>query len=271
MRHEARLPGHAAWIRVVDYRRSQLERLPTVEQALESTVTADELLGYGFEHVAVSTGSRWRRDGVGRRHGRPLDLAGVETLTPDDLFAGTRPGGERVVLFDDDHYYLGGALAELLALEGFHVTLVTPAALVSEWTVNTMEHARIHRRLLERGVVLETGQALLSAGNGAARLACIYTERERELPCDGLVLVTARLPLDALAVELEARRAEWGSAGLVSVQAIGDALAPGTIASAVWDGRRFAEELDGDPPGDAVPFRREVVALAEAPVHTVQT
>ena len=60
------------------------------------------------------------------------------------------------------------------------------------------------------------------------------------------------------------------AAGLVSVRAIGDAWAPGTIASAVWDGRRYAEELDGDPPGDEVPFRREVVALAEAPVHTVQ-
>jgi dimethylamine/trimethylamine dehydrogenase len=65
---------------------------------------------------------------------------------------------------------------------------------------------------------------------------------------DGLVLVTARLPNDALALELGAT-------------AIGDAYAPGTIATAVWDGRRYAEELDGDPPGDAVPYRREVVEL----------
>ena len=66
---------------------------------------------------------------------------------------------------------------------------------------------------------------------------------------DGLVLVTARLPNDALALELDA-------------PAIGDAYAPGTIATAVWDGRRYAEELDGDPHGDGVPFRREVVELA---------
>ena len=39
-------------------------------------------------------------------------------LTPDDLLAGARPDGDRVVVFDDDHYYLGGALAELLASEG---------------------------------------------------------------------------------------------------------------------------------------------------------
>ena len=43
---------------------------------------------------------------------------------------------------------------------------------------------------------------------------------------------------------------------------IGDAYAPGTIATAVWDGRRYAEELDREPHGDTVPFRREVVELA---------
>ena len=39
-------------------------------------------------------------------------------LTPDDVLAGVRPAGERVLLYDDDHYYLGGVLAELLAREG---------------------------------------------------------------------------------------------------------------------------------------------------------
>jgi dimethylamine/trimethylamine dehydrogenase len=263
---EARLPGLAAWIRVVDYRVGQLDRLSNVEQARESAVTPDEVLEFGFEHVAVATGARWRADGVGRWHTRPLDLGGVEVLTPDDLIAGARPGGTSVLLFDDDHYYLGGALAELLAGEGFGVTLATPAPRVSEWTVNTMEQERIHRRLLEAGVTLEPGSTL----SGPGRLTCVYTEREREVPCDALVLVTARLPQESLVEALLARRSDWGDAGLRSVRAIGDAFAPGTIASAVWDGRRFAEELDDDAPGDAVPFKREVVALAEAPVHTVR-
>ena len=92
-------------------------------------------------------------------------------------------------------------------------------------------------------------RALAAVEGGVARLVDVYTAGEHELPLDGLVLVTARLPNDALALELGAT-------------AIGDAYAPGTIATAVWDGRRFAEELDGDPPGDAVPFRREVVELA---------
>jgi dimethylamine/trimethylamine dehydrogenase len=247
---EARLPGLAAWIRVVDYRRGQLAKLPNVEIALESEVTAEEVRGYGFDHVAVATGARWRADGVGRWHPRPPGFdPTVETWTPDDLMAGARPAGERILLFDDDHYYMGGVLAELLAAEGKRVTLVTAAPIVSEFSVNTMEHERIHLRLVEAGVELVTAHALAAVEGGAARLLDVYTSREREVPLDGLVLVTARLPNDALALELGAT-------------AIGDAYAPGTIANAVWDGRRYAEELDGPPHGDSVPFRREVVELA---------
>jgi dimethylamine/trimethylamine dehydrogenase len=247
---EARLPGLAPWIRVVDYRKTQIAKLPNVEVAFESEVTADELAAYDFDHVAVATGATWRRDGVGRWHTHPLPTDGsVEVLTPDDLFTGVRPSGERVLLFDDDHYYLGGALAELLAADR-RVTLVTPAVRVSEWTVNTMEQPRIHRRLVEAEVELVTAHALLEIAGGAARLACTFTERERTVDVDAVVLVTARLPDDTLA-------------GAPRARAIGDALAPGTIASAVWDGRRYAEELDAAPHGDAVPFRREVVALAE--------
>jgi dimethylamine/trimethylamine dehydrogenase len=247
--HEARLPGLAAWIRVVDYRRSQLAKLANVEIALESEVTAEEVREYGFDHVAVATGSRWRADGIGRMHQRPLPIDGIDVLTPDDLFDGARPEGDHIVLYDDDHYYLGGALAELLASEGKQVTLVTPAALVSEWTVNTMEQRRIHKRLVEAGVQLLTSHDVLGVSSGEARLASTYTERERAVPVDSLVLVTARLPHDELARGLGAT-------------AIGDALAPGTIASAVWDGRRFAEELEAPPRGDDLPFKREVVKLA---------
>src|SRR4051794_550806 len=88
---EARLPGMATYIRVLDYRRGQLEKLSNVEIAYDSELDAEEVLSYGFDHVAVATGARWRRDGTGRWHTAPIDMdeaAGV--LTPDDLMAGAR-------------------------------------------------------------------------------------------------------------------------------------------------------------------------------------
>jgi dimethylamine/trimethylamine dehydrogenase len=259
---EARLPGLAAWIRVVDYRRSQLARLQNVEIGLGSRPTAAEARSYGFDHIAVATGATWRGDGVGRWHTRPIALAaGVEVLTPDDVLGGARPAGERVLVYDDDHYFMGGVLAELLRGERCQVTLVTPEPLVSAWTVNTMEQNRIQTRLLEMGVVVSVSRALARAGDGGAVTSCVFTDREHEHACDAVVLVTGRLPSDGLAGELETL-AEGADAG-PAVRLLGDAASPGTIAAAVWEGRRYAEELDA-PPGDDTlpPFRREVVALA---------
>jgi len=57
-----------------------------------------------------------------------------------------------------------------------------------------MEQHRIQRRLLELGVIVSTSTTLVSARDGATTVACTYTEAERDLPCDTVVLVTARLP-----------------------------------------------------------------------------
>jgi len=68
--------------------------------------------------------------------------------------------------------------------------------------------------------------------------------------CESVVFVTARLPHEALYLELLGRRDSWEEAGLKSVKAVGDAFSPGSIAAAIWDGRRFAEDLgrvDDDP------------------------
>jgi dimethylamine/trimethylamine dehydrogenase len=254
---ESALPGLATWIRVLDYRQGQIEAMPDVECHLESPMTAEDLLAYGFAHIAVATGSTWRRDGVGHWHRRPVAMGPeVEVLTPDDLLAGTRPAHRDVVVFDDDHFYLAGALAEMLAAAGSEVTLVTPAADVSHWTHNTMEQHRIHRRLLERGVVVMPHSAVSGTAPGGVVVESVVGGDPAPVECGSLVLVTSRTPDDGLVTDLEALAPSWAEAGLQSMRAVGDALAPGTIASAVWDGRRFAEDLDA--PSEAALFRRDV-------------
>src|SRR6202000_3491529 len=63
---ESRLPGLAAWIRVLDYRAQALAEMKNVEVFRQSPMTAQDIMESGFEHVAVATGSAWRRDGVAR-------------------------------------------------------------------------------------------------------------------------------------------------------------------------------------------------------------
>jgi dimethylamine/trimethylamine dehydrogenase len=167
------------------------------------------------------------------------------------------------MLYDDDHYYMGGVLAELLQREGFAVTLVTPATEVSNWARNTMEQFKIQARLLELGVEIVTGRIVAAVRKGEIETACVFTGRTDVRASDSVVLVTARLPNDRLYLDLKARESEWVDAGIASVRCAGDAWAPSTIAGAVYGGRRYAEEMDAPPIGDALPFKREITELLD--------
>ena len=264
VRLESRLPGLSAWIRVIDYREHQLADLHNVAIYRQSPVTVEDALEFGFAHVVVATGASWRADGVGRWHHRPIPIGGgASVLTPDDMLAGMRPPGSRVVIFDDDHYYMGGILAELLAREGWEVTVVCPNPQVSGWTRNTLEVDRIQARLLRAGVDLKTNQALVAVHDGSVGLQCVYTGAASEWPADTVVMVTARLPNDALFRHLTARQGDWADAGLRTVTTIGDAHAPSTIASAVYSGHKLGRELDLTVDDPALNIRREVTALSD--------
>jgi dimethylamine/trimethylamine dehydrogenase len=214
--------------------------------------------------VVIATGAWWRTDGVAHRWTTPMPIAeGAEVLTPDDLMEGRRPRGKRVLVWDDDHYYMGSVLAELLASEGHVVTYATAATDVSTWTRATMEQPFIQKRLLEKGISLRLTRNLEAIAPGVATLACTYTGRTEEIEADAVVLVTSRQPDDALAANLTARSGDWADAGIESVTSIGDALAPATIAHAVHAGRRYSEELDAAPlPEGGLSFRRGMAALA---------
>lgn len=263
---ESQLPGLRTWRRVVDYRVQQFAGLANVEVYPSSETSAEELLGIGYEHIAVATGARWRADGVGRWHTRPLPVAGdAQVLTPDDLFAGTRPAvGSSVLLYDDDHFYLGGLLAELLTGEGYRVTIVTPQPMVSSWTTNTLEARRIQARLLRAGVTLTTGQALAAVHTDKVELTCAYTGDLTAAAADCVVMVTARTPTNGLHDELLGAQEHWNRHGISTVTAIGDCNAPATIAAAVYAGHRYAQELDEPTDPDGIGFRREVTALSHA-------
>ncbi|HEY2110398.1 MAG TPA: FAD-dependent oxidoreductase, partial [Dongiaceae bacterium] len=266
---ECRLPHAGAWGRVRDHRLQQLAKLPEVEIFRESPLDADQIFDFGYPHLVVATGAFWRRDGVARHHLESIPMAeNARILTPDDLMAGGLMAGAgpegSVLIYDDDHYYMGGLMAELLMAQGAAVTLVTPASEVSNWARNTLEQHKIQARLLRLGVRIETNQAVVRIERGGVSTACVFTGRRRELTAETVLLVTARLPQEALYRSLLDRRADWAAAGLASVTAIGDAWAPSTIAAAVHAGRRYAEAFEEPRSPDAMPFRREVTALAEA-------
>ena len=259
---ERLLPGLSAWGRVVDYRQYQISQRPNVETYLDSDLNADQILEFGFQNICIATGSKWRADGVSRQHVVPMSInAAMLVYTPDDIMTGKLPTG-RVVVYDDDHYYMGGVLAELLAQKGCDVTLVTPSPYVSDWTRNTLEQAAIHVRLIEVGVKIVLNRGVSAILADSVETNCTYTDRREQTPCDAVVIVASRVGNDVVYNALMARRLEWADAGILSVKLIGDANASGPIAWATYAGHRYARELDLPDIGDALPFRREVTELA---------
>ena len=124
----------------------------------------------------------------------------------------------------------------------------------------TRVHIQAH--LLELGVHIHAHRNLLGASDGQVELGCVFTERRESLAAAALVLVTARLPEEALYLDLTADPNALDQAGIELVRRIGDCLAPGTIAAAVHDGHLAAREMDAEPAEGPVPFRREDSGIA---------
>jgi dimethylamine/trimethylamine dehydrogenase len=162
-----------------------------------------------------------------------------------------------VVIYDDDHYYMGGVLAELLASNGCNVSLVTPAPMISYWSQFTLEQERIQSRLMELGVKLYVQNVLNEIRNDSVKLSNTISGKEIVLPWDGVVLVTDRRPNDSLYYELKSALEDRK---IKSLRIIGDAEAPNIIAQAVFAGHLAAREFDEEKV-EGTPFKVERVKI----------
>jgi dimethylamine/trimethylamine dehydrogenase len=127
------------------------------------------------------------------------------------------------------------------------VTIATPENEVSTWSRNTEEQYRIQERILRAGIALETGVGIARIDADSVVVESVYTGEQRVLQAATVVMVTSRAPNDDLYHEL---------VGEIDVERVGDCLAPGTIATAVYSGHKYARELDATTP-EPVSFLRE--------------
>jgi dimethylamine/trimethylamine dehydrogenase len=176
---------------------------------------------------------------------------------------GRLPPEGPVVVYDDEHFYMGSVIAERLVMAGLQVTLVTTGDVVASWTSNTLELMPINQQLRRLGIAVITAHSVAGFDGSAVTLASNYGEADRVIPAQAVVAVTSRLPEEALYTALKSEPEALQATGIKSVTRIGDCLAPGFIAHAVYGGHRYARELDAAPQGE-VPFKRVVWAPAKS-------
>lgn len=252
---ESALPGMSAWARVRHYREFQLQQMGNVEIFTGQALTAEEIAEFGSDHVFLATGSKWRNDMVGSNQLSPIAApASVRVLTPDDITGVAKFSGN-VVVYDDEHNYMGSLMAEVAAKQGCKVTFVTPHNMVAAWTDFTLEQGKIVNRLSSMEVDWHVNLEFEAFEGGQAHFACAYTgERKSSIAFDSFIFVGARLPYNRLVDQLKTLVSED------KVSVIGDALVPGLIQAAVYSGHKAARMFNGEPLS-GVEFRRDQIEL----------
>jgi dimethylamine/trimethylamine dehydrogenase len=271
---ESALPGLREWRRVVDWRLTQINKMKNVAVYPSSFMSAEEILETGAQHIILATGATWRRDGIGRTLRKPIPGYDLQNIfNPDDFMERSMesdsllsklgeqaPRLQNFIIYDDDHYYMGGVLAELLARHGYQVTLVTPAPLISYWSQFTLEQERIQQKLMRLGVKLYPQTVLSEIESDCVKLRNTISGSEVELQRDGVVLVSDRVSNDSLYYEL---KPALDVGKIKSLRIIGDAEAPNIIAQAVFSGHLAAREF-GEEKAEGTPFKVE-----RMPIHGI--
>ena len=240
---EASLPGLNAWARIKDYRLYALKKMDNVSLYTESELSLENILELQHQRVVIATGARWTRALYSSLEIPLGALAGAGVYTPDDIAEGIIPQGKTLV-YDFDNYYLGGVLAEHLAKLGSSVEYATPAGHASAWTIMTNEQPYVHQALYALGVAIHTQTLLTGFEQSSVSLANIFTGHTSAIDFNSVVLVGLRLPDNKLYDQIMDAKESVKSAGIKSVERIGDAIAAGALVHAVYSGHQCARNLD---------------------------
>ncbi len=237
---EARLPGLSEWARVRDWRTGQIAKLDNVKVYPESRMGADDVIALGVDHVLIATGARWASDAIGRHSDFGFDPVDPNMIiNAETVLDGSQIGVQSVVIYDDDHYYMGSVIALELRMRGHDVTLVTPAGRACAWGTHTSEQMQSNAALINAGVRILTNQQVAGVEKGSARLRCVFSGQTDVIACECVIPLTRRLPVTDLYSDLSDRR----TPEMKTLLRIGDADAASTIAAAVYSGYRAAMDL----------------------------
>jgi dimethylamine/trimethylamine dehydrogenase len=253
--------GLGEWKRIVNYRQIQLDKLKNVEVHLGSRLSAQEIREYGAEIVIIATGAHFATDGLNPATHDTIEGADASLdwqLTPREVVEGDKPIGNRVLVMENEGYYMGVSIAQKLAGEGHDVTLLTQMGDVAAYMEYTLEAPMLHRDLHRLGVDIHTYTMLEKIEPGVCHAYNVWkTDHKERFEVDTVVLCTQRLSNDELYHELRSDKDALEREGIEAVYMIGDAAAPRMIPDCIFDGHRLAREIDSPNPAMPLPFIRE--------------
>ena len=233
----AALPGREIFHTTPDWYERQLNQLG-VDVRLNTEVDADAVLRENPDAILIANGSRYIRNGESGFHKR--SVPGWEqdfVVTPEQVIGHSLRYTGNVVVFDEEGITTGAGVAELLALGGAQVTLVShrqnPFAFMGDQLVTSTIP-----RLKKLGVDIVNRALLKQVDDHQVVICDIDTDAETKIAVEAVVMATGRRSDLQIGKDLDGRASQ--------VFSIGDALSPRGLTSAIQDGHRFARVI-GEP------------------------
>ncbi len=164
---ESNLLGLAEWRRVSDWRITQINKLSNIEIYRESELVADDVTELNVDFVMIATGAKWAEDAIGRHSDTGFEIADKNMIIgAERILSGEKIDAECIVIYDDDHYYIGSVMALELAKRGHKVVLVTPAGRPCSWGKYTDEQAPSNLALYDANVKVITNKTIINVEQG---------------------------------------------------------------------------------------------------------
>ena len=238
-----RLPTRGNWQVVIDDLAVVLE-MKSVDVRLGEEATAGSVAADSPDAVVCATGSTWDRTGFsaarpdratmpGADGDHVLDVATATLAALDDPEA----LGAKVLILDDTGTYLPLGLAELLGEGDVEVEVLSRFPVIGELVAGTQDLPWLLPRLAKLDIRLSPNHFIESIDGHRVDVYETLTRRARPLDgVDTVVLAMMRSPEDALFKELQ-------DAAATPVHCIGDAVAPRSVAEAIYEGEKLGRAL----------------------------
>ncbi|MDG2002012.1 MAG: FAD-dependent oxidoreductase [Novosphingobium sp.] len=246
----ARLPGREFYSHAIAWWEAELDRLGVTVRKGEKA-SAEDVLALSPDAVIVATGGQFSREGRSGAFDREIPGADQpHVFSPEDILEGGANPQGRVVVIDGEGTHASVGIAELLGKRGAEVIMVSSNhAPYSNRVVMAFEGEPVSRRLAEANVTFRQQTWISQIGKRDLATFDPYSEWEGTIEkVDAVVLATGRESVKGLASELERKVAQ--------IFTIGDALCVRPMATAAYEGQKFAREIgeEGAPTSIAEAF-----------------
>jgi 2,4-dienoyl-CoA reductase-like NADH-dependent reductase (Old Yellow Enzyme family) len=251
----ARSPRRREFMGIIDWRLAELERLG-VELRCSTWATAEDVLAEAPDVVFVATGGVPNTD--------VLESGNDLVVSTWDIVSGAVKPGQSVLLYDDNGNHPGMQAAELIAMSGAQLEIVTPERMFAP-ELGGLNHTGYARVLQGADVRITINTRVLSVRRQGNRLATTlgsdYGTRREERLVDQVVVEHGTLPLDEVYHALRPGSVNLGAVDHAALLAghkqmtvrnpegayrlfrIGDAVTSRNIHAAVFDGLRYAKDI----------------------------